>query len=64
MYQNIDNCFNEQIMRAVARRIARLAQVDPAAAENDYQQHTRDMSADEVADFDAAIVSFAMEMGG
>lgn len=53
----------EHIMYAVAHRIATLAQTNAQAAANDYEQHAREMSIDERADFDNAIVQYAIEIG-
>jgi len=53
----------EHIMYAVARRIATLAQTNPQAAANDFEQHAREMSVDERRDFEQAIVQYAIEIG-
>lgn len=58
--QNLDADFNNCLMLAVAQRIAAMAQTDALTAEQDYQQHVRDMSEDERHDFDEAIVHFAI----
>ena len=59
----IDSLFNEALMLATAKRIAKTTQTDPVAAKADFDQHVRDMSADEAADFEKAIIRFAIELG-
>lgn len=52
----------EQVMYAVAKRIAKTAQTDPQAAADDFEQHAREMSIDERADFEQAIVNAAIRL--
>lgn len=52
------------VLYAVARRIARTSASDPAAASADYQAHAAGMSAEEVREFDKAIVGFVLQLEG
>lgn len=61
MHISITDHFFEQTMIAVAHRIAVQAKINPQAAANDFEQHAREMTDAERADFQSAIVQFAIE---
>lgn len=59
---NVTSDFAYALMIVTAKRIARLAQTDKAAAANDFQQAAGAMDSEELAMFEQAVVKFAVEL--
>ena len=59
---NVTAAFSIAVARAVAKRIATLAQTDAVAAANDFNQHMTAMSVTEQVLFADMVVEYAAEL--